>query len=151
MFCTRTSACLIVDFVPSTPIYFHAEKEDDSAPSQNRILHFDRVTHNNGDGYNKDSASFVVPITGTYAFTWSICAGTSTTDHICTSLVKNGVEYGILYTDPYKNYEKRTGFVVAEAEIGDVIFIRTCNGVSISGSVRSDHFLVTSTFSGWLI
>ena len=138
-------------FNVSGAVFFYAEMDGDESPSQHHILHFDNVKYNIGNGYDKYVGAFVVSITGTYVFTWSISVGSSSSYHICTNLVVNDAEYGILYTDPYGSYEKDSSFVVAQVEVGDVVFVRTCSSPSLSGKVLSASSLHTSSFAGWLI
>lgn len=120
----------------------------ESHPGTHQILVFDVVKTNVGLAFNHHSGMFTVPATGVYAFTWTVVSGTHS--RIFSQLVVNSDAFGAILTDSdeINDYHTVTGFVVAELNHGDVVYIRTNPNNGVKGVIRSQDNMRTS-FSGW--
>ncbi|XP_062596818.1 uncharacterized protein LOC134258306 isoform X1 [Saccostrea cucullata] len=118
------------------------------AISGQQILTFDVVKTNVGNGYYYATGIFIVPETGIYVFTWTIRE--NSTNRHSTQLVKNTDEVGIIHTQVHHDSDiAGTGIVVAHANTGDSVFVRTHSswnyGIIVSNSAGR------SSFAGWKI
>lgn len=131
-------------------IAFHAYlSKDSSGPlPAHHILKFDVVPLNKGDGYTAFDGIFVVPVAGTYVFTWSFMADTHGT--VYTQLMKNADVIGTRYADSETTlvWDFSTGLVVVDVTRVDHVYVRL--GADSVDRVKSPTYS-RSTFSGWLL
>nr|XP_022312165.1 complement C1q tumor necrosis factor-related protein 4-like [Crassostrea virginica] len=135
---------------PTGVIAFHAYlSKDSSGPLPiHHVLTFDVVTLNKGQGYNAFDGIFVVPVAGTYVFTWSFMSEPHGT--VYTQLMKNAEVIGRRYADSATAsvWDFSTGVVVVDVAVGNHIYVRL--GYESNGKVLSIAESKTS-FSGWLL
>lgn len=119
-------------------------------PGRHQTLIFDVVKTNVGSAYNKHSGLFICPDHGIYVFTWTIVADSN--GYVYSEIMINSAPFGSILTnsESISNDHTVTGIVVAEVNLGDVVYIRTNPNKSIKGQILSDTFHHTS-FSGWKI
>ena len=98
---------------------------------------------NRGNGYHGDDGIFIVPHTGTYAFAWTL--GVSKYGWVTTEIVINGQKYGQAFADGDNNSDGfGTGFVIADVNEGDHVYIRTHG--EVDPTVYGDGL---TSISGW--
>ena len=135
---------------PTGVIAFHAYKSKDSSGPLpiHHVLTFDVVSLNKGDGYNAFDGIFIVPVAGTYVFTWSFMSEPHGT--VYTQLMKNADVIGTRYADSATAsvWDFSTGVVVVDVAVGNHIYVRL--GYESNGKVLSITESKTS-FSGWLL
>ena len=131
-------------------IVFHAYlSKDSSGPLPiHHVLTFDVVTLNKGQGYNPFDGIFIVPVAGTYVFTWSFMSEPH--GSVYTQLMKNADVIGTRYADSASAtvWDFSTGVVVVGVARGDHVYVRL--GSDSQGKVGSVAHS-RSTFSGWLL
>lgn len=128
-------------------IAFHSylSKDSNGPLSLHHILKFDVVPLNKGNGYNVFDGIFIVPVPGTYVFTWSFMSEAHR--YVYTELMKNSDIIGTRYADSttITVWDFATGVVVVDVSQGDHIYIRM--GIRSRGKVPSKPS--RTTFSGW--
>lgn len=134
---------------PTDVIAFHAYISTNSPGPlpAHYILKFDTVSLNKGNGYNAFDGIFIVPVSGTYVFTWATMSEPG--GFVGTQLMRNSDVFGTRYADSASSsvWDFATGTVVAEISQDDHIYVE----ISISkGKVLSIPESRT-TFSGWLL
>ena len=84
------------------------------------IVVYDQILTNLGNGYNKNSGSFTVPVAGTYFFTIYFMTASTSSSHLgiyvngeskCTS--RAGADYGV-----------STCSIIEELNVGDVVNVK---------------------------
>ena len=150
MFCKSNHECVLT--VPSSPVdaepvafYSYIASDTTHELQTHQTLIYDTVKLNKGNGYHGDDGIFIVPHTGTYAFAWTL--GVSNVGWVTTEIVINGQKYGRAFADGDDKTDDvgfGTGFVIAEVNVGDHVYIRTHDNshpVLFGDGVTS--------FSGW--
>ena len=100
---------------------------------------------NKGNGYHSDDGIFIVPHTGIYAFVWTLGVSSDGWTPTATDIFINGHIYGRAFADDNDGSAHfGTGFVIAEVNAGDHVYIRMMD----TGSPVLFGNGVTS-FSGW--
>lgn len=117
-----------------------------------KILTFDVVQVNEGNGYNKHTGSFIVPQSGVYVFTYNVLI--SSNSEVCTDLIINEAIYGHAYgySGNTNVIQTSTSIVVSRVNQGDTVFVRTASDgrCGQTGSIYGDTWR-RSTFAGWLL
>ncbi|XP_061195733.1 uncharacterized protein LOC133203955 [Saccostrea echinata] len=156
--CTRTLECLD----QKTHIAFYAYYSNNfKAPTTiGATLIFDSVVTNLGNGYNKRTGIFTTPLSGVYAFTWTLHAAGSNVarssgnqyGEMNASIKQNGVTRGAIHVDTERKNDDAvaTGFVLLSLKAGDEIQIVSdiFNG---QGSMYSNDEHGRTSFSGFQI
>ncbi|XP_062617644.1 uncharacterized protein LOC134279297 [Saccostrea cucullata] len=111
-------------------------------------LTFDTVIINEGNGYSKHDGVFIVPVTGTYAFHWSLKV--TVRSWASVEIIVNGNAIGCASSETQRVDHWGTGseLVITHANFGDHVFVRTQEPVI--GSIISNN-RARSSFSGWLM
>ena len=133
--------------VDAEPIAFYSYIASDTTHKlqTHQTLIYDTVKLNKGNGYHGDDGIFIVPRTGIYAFAWT--QGVSNHGWVTTEIAINGQKYGRAFADGDEGTDDvgfGTGFVIAEVNAGDHVYIRMHD----TGSPVLFGDGVTS-FSGW--
>ena len=80
-----------VNVIPSvTDVGFFAYRSGSFTTSTNKIIPFQSVARNDGQGYNTSTSTFTAPVAGMYQFYWSLLVQSSSGFDL--SLVQNGTE-----------------------------------------------------------
>jgi hypothetical protein len=109
-------------------------------------LVFDVVKTNIGDGYLPSSGKFVVPVSGTYVFSWTFRVYNDA--YHSTQLMVNELAYGVLHLNTNLNSDAQaTGLVITSVRKGDKIYVRTHSSWN-KGIIRSTTAGRVS-FAGW--
>lgn len=151
---------LFLDSESDVPISFYAYVSDDFRIEKNsgHMFTYDVVVTNNGLGYNKTTGVFTSPISGVFAFSWTVVASGShlkgssgSYGEISTHILHNGHIVGTLNADTEKQYDDAvsTGFVVLNLEKGDVVQI--ASAWKSQGAFYSNTAFGRWTFSGFQI
>ncbi|XP_056003349.1 complement C1q tumor necrosis factor-related protein 4-like isoform X2 [Ostrea edulis] len=134
----------------SDVIAFHAYLSTDSSGPlpAHHILKFDTVSLNRGNGYNAFDGIFIVPVSGTYVFTWAFMSEPRGT--VSTQLMRNSDILGTRFADSATStvWDFATGIVVADVDQGDHIYVQL--RLNSHGKVLSIPHS-RNTFSGWLL
>ena len=118
-------------------------------PSKHHTLVFDVVKTNAGNGYNKFSGMFTVPVSGLYELACSISmAGLGS--YASYEIIKNAEIVGKFYVDAEYNDEYRSSSMTVMLQVGDVLFVRTSSTYTPHGNVLS-NVNDWSSVTGWLI
>ncbi|XP_062612007.1 uncharacterized protein LOC134273815 [Saccostrea cucullata] len=137
-------------FSASQPVAFYAYMNYflQSNITAHVTLTFDTVIINEGNGYSKHDGVFIVPVTGIYAFHWSLKVKTFSWASV--EIIVNGRSIGCASSDTLRIEDYGTGseLVVTHANAGDHVFLRTQEAVR--GSFFSNN-RARSSFSGWLL
>ncbi|VDI64979.1 Hypothetical predicted protein [Mytilus galloprovincialis] len=151
----RFERLLLPNYHPDAGVAFSAYKSSSfnaASFGRHRELVYDKTECNVGNGYSTFTGTFTATISGTYAFTWTTCAG-SDSGAIGIELVINNMVHGLLWTDSQTpgDEECSTGFIIRTLNAADAVFTRSQNNsAGHFGTIRSDEFMRT-TFSGWLL
>ncbi|CAC5368775.1 unnamed protein product [Mytilus coruscus] len=117
-----------------------------------KILTFDVVQVNEGNGYNKHTGSFIVPQSGVYVFTYTLLIYSNS--DVCTDLIINGAIYGHVYgfSGSLDVRQTATSIVVTRVNKGDTVFVRTASDgrCGQTGAFYGDTWR-RSAFAGWLL
>ncbi|CAC5375370.1 unnamed protein product [Mytilus coruscus] len=123
-----------------------------------REIVYDKLESNIGHAYNNYTGTFVAPISGVYAFTWSIYVegspdGSGNQGEIAIELVVNAKVVGITHADTESIHDddSATGFVIKSLSAGDSVLMRSSNVFRPQGQIMSGNGRARWTFSGWLI
>ncbi|CAC5404795.1 C1QL [Mytilus coruscus] len=151
----RYERLLLTNSNPVSGVAFSAYKSSSfnaASFGKYRELVYDKTECNVGNGYSTFTGTFTASISGTYAFTWTTCAG-GDNGAIGIELVINNMVHGLLWTDSQTpaDEECSTGFIIRTLNTDDVVFTRSQNTTAAHlGTIRSDEYMRT-TFSGWLL
>lgn len=98
-----------------------------------------------GDGYDTSSGMYVVPVTGTYVFTWSAFAFDV---WYTTQIMINGQVRGSVVADgeDAEMMIQGTGLIVSNVIAGDSVFIRRIDGHGCHVYFYASRH---TTFAGW--
>lgn len=111
-----------------------------------RILVFDAIFINEGNGYNHYVGVFTAPRTGLYVFTWTI----RTYDgYYNTQLLVDGLIDGSIYTASNFITDSSSATAVVRVVAGQSVYIRT--GPANNGGAIYSGNAGFSSFSGWTI
>ena len=117
-----------------------------------KILTFDAVQINEGNGYNKHTGSFIVPQSGVYVFTYTLLIHSNS--EVCTDLIINDSIYGHAYgfSGSLDVRQTATSIVVSRVNQGDTVFVRTASDGACgqTGAFYGDTWR-RSAFAGWLL
>ncbi|XP_052076983.1 complement C1q tumor necrosis factor-related protein 3-like [Mytilus californianus] len=123
-----------------------------------REIVYDKLESNIGHAYNNYTGTFVAPISGVYAFTWSIYVagkpdGSGNQGEIAIELVVNAKVVGLTHadTESVNDDDSATGFVIKSLSAGDSVLMRSSNVFRPEGHIMSGNGRARWTFSGWLI
>ncbi|XP_063415273.1 complement C1q-like protein 4 [Mytilus trossulus] len=123
-----------------------------------REIVYDKLESNIGHAYNNYTGTFVAPVSGVYAFTWSIyVAGKPDSNgnqgELVVELVVNAKIVGITHadTESFNDDDSATGFVIKSLSAGDSVLTRSSNVFRPEGHIMSGNGRARWTFSGWLI
>lgn len=121
------------------------------SPWRGRVLVYDVVKSNLGNGYRSHTGVFLVPKSGVYVFTWTFRTG-GKRDH-SIQLMKNKEDIGSVYFQGVRGIEAGgTGVVVTHANAGDDVFTRTNPTLYIgTGYYIQSDVHGRSSFAGWKI
>lgn len=121
------------------------------SPWRGRVLVYDVVKTNIGNGYRSHTGVFLVPKSGVYVFTWTFRTGNDH-DH-SIPLMKNNQDVGSVYFHSGGRVEAGgTGIVVTHANAGDDVFTRTNPTLYIgTGHYIQSNVHGRSSFAGWKI
>jgi hypothetical protein len=110
--------------------------------SQN--IAFDRVITNIGNGYNSHAGDFRAPVAGTYVFSVTLMAYSSSTTHY--NIVKNSTTVANLYVRGLESpYASSSMTAVLQLQKGEDVAIRN---VDTDKMLHGSHY---SAFSGFLL
>ncbi|XP_062598321.1 uncharacterized protein LOC134259739 [Saccostrea cucullata] len=142
------------DSYPVSAVAFYSYLSKATAPNlpAHHLMVYDVVHINRGNGYNKGDGIFIAPVTGVYAFHFSLCiAQGASYPWASLEVTVNGIGLGSTYegvnTAP-GGYPCTSGLVISDVNSGDHVFIRTFE--ETRGAINSAPNGRTS-FSGWLI
>ncbi|VDI09638.1 Hypothetical predicted protein [Mytilus galloprovincialis] len=120
-------------------------------------LIFDKKEINSGSDYSVVTGKFTAPISGIYAFTWTICvdsrypnpSGEKNYGEYGTELMMGSRKIGVLHTDTEKRYDDAcsTGFVIKYIPKNNQVYVR--NNYAHQGRLLSKERQTRTTFSGW--
>ncbi|VDI47358.1 Hypothetical predicted protein [Mytilus galloprovincialis] len=123
-----------------------------------REIVYDKLESNIGHAYNNYTGTFVAPVSGVYAFTWSIYVegrpdGSGDQGEIAIELVVNAKVVGITHADTESIHDddSATGFVIKSLSAGESVLTRSSNVFTPQGHIMSGNGRARWTFSGWLI
>ena len=123
-----------------------------------REIVYDKIETNIGHGYNNFTGTFVAPVSGTYAFSWTIFVegkrySTGDPGEIAVELMINAVIHGVIHadTETLGDDDSSTGFVIKYLHAGDTVMTRSSNAFNAAGYIMSNNNRARSTFSGFLI
>ena len=135
--------------ITPTTVAFYAQKSSNIPASEatgHRVLVFDMVKTNIGNGYHPSTGVFMVPESGIYVFSWSFRNGND--DYHSTELMVNTGQEGIIYVDSADGSDiTGTGVAVIHVNKGDDVFVRI-GSVSYTGPINSDA-RGRCSFAGW--
>lgn len=142
------------DSYPVSAVAFYGYLSRSSARnlSPHHTIVYDTVEINRGNGYNQGDGIFIAPVTGVYAFHFSVCVVPGPeAPWASLEITLNGNIIGSIFeespTSGY-NYHCSSTLVISEVQTGDHVFIRTHE--NIRGPIYSEPRGRTS-FSGWLL
>nr|XP_022299491.1 complement C1q-like protein 4 [Crassostrea virginica] len=143
------------DSYPVSAVAFYGYMSRSSAPNlpTHHLIVFDLVLTNKGNGYNKGDGIFIAPVTGVYAFHFSVCVIPGPeSPWAMLELTRNGNALGSTFEESkssgYGAYHCSSTLVISDVVVGDHIFIRT--NQATRGPIYSGGSGGTS-FSGWLL
>ncbi|XP_053402945.1 uncharacterized protein LOC128558120 [Mercenaria mercenaria] len=125
----------------SPNIAFHTYVTGKRCFMEQQLIVFDTEVVDEGDGYSKTDGIYVVPVTGTYVFTWTVFSQNH--QWFRADIIIDGVSKGWILAD--SDNDQATGIVIARVNAGNHVFIRRDKG---DGCNLHDD-LTRSTFSGW--
>lgn len=135
--------------ITPTTVAFYAQKSSNIPASEataNRVLVFDIVKTNLGNGYHPSTGVFMVPESGIYVFSWSFRNGLD--DYHSTELMVNTGQEGIILIDSADgSYITGTGIAVIHVNKGDDVYVRI-GSVGNRGPIYSDA-RGRCSFTGW--
>ncbi|XP_078338849.1 caprin-2-like [Crassostrea virginica] len=135
--------------ITPTTVAFYAQKSSSIPASEatgNRVLVFDIVKTNLGNGYHPSTGVFMVPESGIYVFSWSFRNGLD--DYHSTELMVNTGQEGIIYIDSADgSYITGTGIAVIHVNKGDDVYVRI-GSLGNRGPIYSDA-RGRCSFTGW--
>ena len=113
-------------------------------------MKYDQVLTNYGNGYNKFTGVFSVPIMGVYLLTFSI-ATTQGQSHIRVKLVYNNTNIANASADPGPTGHVDMGgnTVIVDLKAGQSVWLEVYD--SIGGQMESSSINKYATFSGVLL
>ena len=144
------------DSYPVSAVAFYGYMSQSSAHnlSVHHLIVYDLVLINKGNGYNKGDGIFIAPVTGDYAFHFSVCVSPGSESPWATlELTRNGNAIVSTFEESKSagvgsNYHCSSTLVISDVDVGDHIFIRTnqpTRGAIYSGGAGR------ISFSGWLL
>ncbi|XP_061172926.1 uncharacterized protein LOC133182192 [Saccostrea echinata] len=142
------------DTYPAPAVAFYAYLSTNSAPnlSVHHLIVYDVIHINRGNGYNKGDGIFIAPVTGVYAFHFSVCiAKGGGFSWVPLQLTLNGNVLGATFEeglDSNVGNHCSSGLAISDVNVGDHVFVRTQQ--TTSGAIHSSPVGRTS-FSGWLL
>ncbi|XP_045210803.2 C1q-related factor-like [Mercenaria mercenaria] len=130
-------------------IAFHSSMRSNGCFHVHEPYIFDEKEIDVGNGYNVHDGIYVVPVSGTYVFTFTIAAPEDY--YIHPEIVVNGAakDSSISDSGDSSDIHPVTVLVVVRVKAGDHVFVRTEH--SNTCTVMSDVTHGKSTFSGWLL
>ena len=137
---------------PVTPLQvaFYAQKSSNTPKSEaaaDRVIVYDNVKTNAGNGYHPSTGVFIVPESGMYVFTWSFRNGYD--EYQSTQLMVNNNEEGMLHINQATaGSTSATGIAVLQVDKGDDVYVKIFSLTSHTGTVISDQW-GKSFFAGW--
>lgn len=141
------------DFIhPIPPLEIPSHFTPSCPPWRGRVLVYDVVKTNIGNGYRSHTGVFLVPKSGVYVFTWTFRTGNNY-DH-SIQLMKNKEDVGSVYFHSGHGRAEAggTGIVVTHANAGDDVFTRTNPTLYIeTGHYIQSNAHGRSSFAGWKI
>ncbi|XP_061176177.1 uncharacterized protein LOC133185134 [Saccostrea echinata] len=129
--------------------YAYMNQAMHSLPPQHTLV-FDMVMTNIANAYNRYTGVFTVPYNGLYAITWTIYSNSYS--FVFSNLIVNSDTWNSAFANSEENNDRHTatGFVVAQLNAGDVVFLKTHETRKGLGTLESS-FEARSTFAGWKI
>ena len=133
---------------------FYGYLSQNSAPNlpPHHLIVYDKVVINRANGYNKGDGIFIAPVTGVYAFHFSVCVFESPDiPWASLEIALNGNALGSIFEEGAASgggFHCSSTLVISDVHIGDHVFIRTMQ--TTIGHIHSDQRGRTS-FSGWLL
>ncbi|XP_060064605.1 complement C1q-like protein 2 [Ylistrum balloti] len=130
------------------PVAFYAYSSTTLRHLARRMLPFDTVITNIGNGYNKYTGAFTCSVPGIYFFTWTAYVGGGVGHHVDTELHRNGHPVAFAKGGS-TTYLAMTGSASAilELAVGDAVWVQV-------SEVTGDHTVLygeKTNFSGFLI
>lgn len=133
---------------------FYGYLSHSSAPNlpPHHPIVYDTVVINRANGYNKGDGIFIAPVTGVYAFHFSVCVVNGPeVPWVSLELTLNGNSLGSTFEEGVvsgSGYHCSSTLIVSDVHIGDHVFVRTHE--TTRGHIYSSPTGRTS-FSGWLL
>ena len=140
----RSSAIVL----PSTVAFFAQMSSNipEAEATGNRVIVFDVVKTNAGNGYHPSTGVFIVPESGYYVFSWTFRNGENQY-HSTELVVNNSVENIIRHHSGPGSWLSGTGVAVLHVNRGDDVYVRI-SALSHYGDIHSDNY-GRSSFTGW--
>lgn len=143
------------DSYPVSAVAFYGYLSRSSAHnlSPHHTIVYDTVVINKGNGYNIGDGIFIAPVTGVYAFHFSVCVVPyPEAPWASLEITLNGNIIGSIFEETLAHgnngYHCSSTLVISDVQTGDHVFIRTHENTR--GPIYSEPRGRTS-FSGWLL
>ncbi|KAK3085725.1 hypothetical protein FSP39_007849 [Pinctada imbricata] len=148
MFVLKISYAILFLFI----VYFQAWNSvtQTNVPA-GKVLVYDRVNSNEGNGYDTSSGKFTAPRGGPYVFTWT--ALTQDQYSLNVNLYVNGKNIGTAQADGAPGPQNSSGSntVVLTLNEGDVVTLRVENWNAQEDRQFYGRPTSVSTFAGWTL
>jgi hypothetical protein len=142
------------DTYPISAVAFYAYLSTRSATNlpPHHLMAYDVIKINRGNAYNGGDGIFIAPVTGVYAFHFSVCVIEGPqVPWASLEITVNGNIIGSIFEEGQVSgggYHCSSNLALSDVNAGDHVFVRTVEPTR--GPIHSDYRGRTS-FSGWLL
>lgn len=140
------------NLVSAVPFYGYLSQRSPPNLATHHTIVYDTVVINKGNGYNIGDGIFIAPVTGVYAFHFSVCVIEGPeTPWASLEVTLNGNVLGSVFEEGSVSgggFHCSSTLVISDVHTKDHVFIRTEQATR--GHLQSDPRGRTS-FSGWLL
>ena len=128
-----------------TDVGFFAYRLGTFPTRSNKIIHFQRVARNDGQGYNSYTGTFTAPVAGMYEFYWNILVYGSKAFE--ARLMQNGKEKSLHFYKATSGWDSSNsgGSIYLRLKKGDMVYLKADRS---GGNIRAGK---SSIFGGELI